>query len=483
MKKLIQFPNIENLKIKERIKVFESFFEFHAKDAPNFEYFSNLIKNVPERDRINISLQDEGENICFITLHNQIEYKNFIEQTDDNEIIQATVKIDKGILENRFSVYSFDTFAEDLLTLEIKKVMKSFSDLLKDASDFLIFDVFDSDIVFYTKTMFFVPWGKEIENAFKRKKRIEKCKEICYFFNFDILEILPDDFKVEVSESNNCLAPLFKKINAILSLGFIASSFSIENQRIKGIINGQRIVEFQYDMNSIKENQTLYTIYNWIYGEGNLIDKGIIARNIISIQCKYVSINEMDEKTTAAIQSNYNLYLKGNVKEYLELKNKICEFIKDTVTKTGEYATGLLDKFKSNIFAVFGFLFTVILANIVSEQPLNNIFTKDITILMELVIAGSWGYFIICVFQSNYETKKVYESYEQLKDVYKDILTEQDLSEIFDDKMIKKMKRSIKKSKIIYSILWIIFLLICLYFVEKISVDPFIKSLILNLKK
>lgn len=57
----------------------------------------------------------------------------------------------------------------------------------------------------------------------------------------------------------------------------------------------------------------------------------------------------------ASIQSNYNLYLKENVKAYLELKNKVAEFISDTVSRTGEYATGLLDKFKSNIIAIFGF--------------------------------------------------------------------------------------------------------------------------------
>ena len=42
----------------------------------------------------------------------------------------------------------------------------------------------------------------------------------------------------------------------------------------------------------------------------------------------------------------------------------------------------MLDKFKTNLLAILGFLFSVILANIVSDQPLDNIFTKDITIEM-----------------------------------------------------------------------------------------------------
>lgn len=47
----------------------------------------------------------------------------------------------------------------------------------------------------------------------------------------------------------------------------------------------------------------------------------------------------------ASIQTNYNLYLRDNVTQYLELKNKVAEFITDIVSRTGEYATEMLDNF------------------------------------------------------------------------------------------------------------------------------------------
>ena len=201
------------------------------------------------------------------------------------------------------------------------------------------------------------------------------------------------------------------------------------------------------------------------------------------MHCKYVSITEIDEKVMASIQSNYNLYLKENVKAYLELKNKVAEFISDTVSRTGEYATGLLDKFKSNIIAIFGFLFTVILANIVSNQPLDNLFTKEITIIVECVLLGSFVYLIICYCQSRYEIKKVWDSYEQLKLNYKDILTDEDLSEIFgNDEMLEKMKSSIRKSEKIYLSLWIIFLLGSIIVVESLSVCPVYPNILKTLE-
>ena len=352
--------------------------------------------------------------------------------------------------------------------------MRSFSCLLKLSPDFLIFDVYSSIPMFATKTMFFVPYGNgKITTDFDRIRRIQDCKEVSYFYNFDTYEILPDDFKITIDYANNPLTELFQKIMVVLSISFIATSSSINGSQLKGVINGQRTTEYCCEINQLQNNNILYGIYNWIYTDGSSIDKAIIARNVISLHCRYVSITEIDEKVMASIQSNYNLYLKENVKDYLELKNKVAEFISDTVSKTGEYATSVLDKFKSNLIAIFGFIFTVILANIVSDQPLDNIFTREITILVECVLIGSFVYLLICYFQSRYEIGKVYDSYEQLKLNYREILTEDDLLEVFkNDEILVKMKETINRSEKIYLGIWIAFLIGSFVVVEIISSSP-----------
>lgn len=295
---------------------------------------------------------------------------------------------------------------------------------------------------------------------------------------------MPDDFKLVIGYENNPLAELFQKLTVLLAINFIATSSSISESQLRGIINGQRTMEYHYDIKQLPNNQNLYKIYNWIYTEGNAIDKSIIARNVISLHCKYVPITEIDEKVIASIQSNYNLYLKENVKEYLDLKNKVAEFISEIISKTGEYATELLDKFKANIIAIFGFMFSVILANIISNQPLDNIFTKEITTLVECVILGSFVYLIICYLQSRYEIQKVYYSYGELKQNYKEILTEDDLQEIFNnDKLLNKMKEEINKSKKIYLIIWILFLIGTFIVIEYLSSSPNTKFIIDSVKR
>lgn len=481
---LFQAATIKEFVVSERMKVYEASFKFVIENAPEYNYFASIIQYIPHRDKIKITLQDETERVYNFLTANEDSYEEFIGDTLPDEVIEVKIRIDKEAVDNHFSIYAFNEFVQDILSLTLEEVMVAFSGLLKQSPDFLVFDVYSPATMFATKTMFFVPYGNgRINTEFNRRKRIEDCKEVSYFYNFDIYEVLPDDFKITIDYENNPLTEVFQKIMVLLSVSFIATSSTINGDQLKGIINGQRTMEYCCEMNQLPNNKILYGIYNWIYTDGNPIDKAIIARNVISLHCKYVSITEIDEKVMASIQSNYNLYLKENVKEYLELKNKVAEFISDTVSKTGEYATGLLDKFKSNIIAIFGFMFTVILANIVSNQPLDNLFIKEITILIECVLVGSFIYLIICYCQSRYEIRKVYDSYEQLKLNYKEILTDDDLMDVFgNDEMLKKMKETISRSEKIYLGIWIFFLVAALIIVEILSVSPTYQSILSGLQ-
>lgn len=127
----------------------------------------------------------------------------------------------------------------------------------------------------------------------------------------------------------------------------------------------------------------------------------------------------------------------------------------------------LLEKFKTNLIAIFGFLFSVVLANIVSDQPLDNIFTKDIILIMEIVLCASLLYFIICNMQLGYEVKKVKDSYKLLKSNYEDILEKEELRRIFkDDEMMNDMQEEIKQKRILFACIWIILLIAVFIIVE-----------------
>lgn len=472
---------ISDLVEKDSRKIYEVSFSFPAAIPLEFQELFDIIQSVPSRDDIRIYLFTENdERFTFKKSTTEAEYNSFIGELLQDEQIFVKLEINKEIQNGHFSVYCFEQFAEDLIRLPIEEALNAFSLILNESEGYIVFDLFDNRNIFFTKTMFFIGANnQEVNIDFDREQRLQECRETSYFYNQDHYELLPDDFKIILGYEGNPFVELFQKFETILSLCMLASNSSILKGNLKLQIMGQRSVEHTYDLKDIEGNPILYKVYDWIYSGGSSIDKALIARNIICLHCKYESLLRLDSKILAAILSNYNLYLKENVTQYLELKNKVADFISGIVSKTGEYATELLDKFKTNLIAIFGFLFTVIIANIVSDQPLDNIFTRDITAILELVLAGSVVYLIISFKQSQYQMKKVYDSYEELKKSYDQILTDDDIKESFqDDKIIMDMKKTVSQSQKLYLFIWMGFLVILLVSVECISENPIIFSFI-----
>lgn len=123
---LIQAAEIRDIVVSERMKVYEASFKFDIGKAPAYGYFSNIIRSISERDKIKITLQDESERICDFTKTDEDSYKKFIEDTLDDEVIDVKIRIDKEVIENHFSVYSFDDFVNDILSLPIEEVTVKF---------------------------------------------------------------------------------------------------------------------------------------------------------------------------------------------------------------------------------------------------------------------------------------------------------------------------------------------------------------------
>ena len=463
-------------KEEERRYTYEAEFSFSKELPVQYSEWMNTIWDISNRDKIKIYLVSEGGESFDLKENVEEEYAEFLKGLESDETVEVSLTIDKKIVNGYLSVYSFEKFAEDISSLPIDKILTVFSNFMKKAGRSITFELFDSRDMFYTKTMFFLTAGsRPLDLDFDRTNRLLECRENAYFYNQDNYELLPDDFKIEIGYEGNPLKDLFLKMETILSACLLASNSFIQDGKLKLQIMGQRSMEYHDTLENIQGNNNLYKIYNWIYSGGSIVDKVIIARNIICLHCKYESLLNISDGVMASIQTNYNLYLRDNVTQYLELKNKVAEFITDIVSRTGEYATEMLDKFKTNLLAILGFLFSVILANIVSDQPLDNIFTKDITILSEIVLIASFGYLFISYQQSKYELQKVYSSYDKLKDSYREILTEDDIRECFQNDEIKtEMKRTIDRSVRIYLIMWGGILLSLLILVEYMSSEPFI---------
>ena len=475
--------NSDSIFLSERIKVCQLSFSLKRIVFPIFTELHNYITQFSQRDFVKIVITNPDESLLSYTLAtSEQEYNDYFVDLHSEDDIFVNIEINKNIVDNRLSIYHYSEFSNDILSNSSQQLIAIFNSLLANL-DYLIFDVFDEDVFWCTKTIAFIH-DKNILFTPKeaRKDRLEKSKTVSYNYSNPCVELLPDDFYITTDYNNNAFTAVFDCLTTILSLSYISSLSIINDNLIKGQINGHKNVPFEYACNSIKTNKELYRIYDWIYTDGNPTDKSIIAHNIISLHCKFTEIIDTDEKTLLSIVSNYQLYLKENANQYLEVKNKVSEYICDIIAKVGSDVTELLSSFKTNLVAVFGFLFTVVLVNIVSEQPLSNIFTKDITAIVEFILMGSFFYFLICLFETVYKYKKNKDAYQELKNNYSDVFSDEEIAQFFDnDRLFNKSKKAVKTGLWIYSIIWCAFVVVAIIIVESISDNPIIFPMISNI--
>ena len=460
-------------KIAERSMSITANFKSGKLNMASYSKIVNVLNQFPKRDKVEIEIAssiDERIKISNIQ-DNELEtaWNSFIIELNDGEDIDISLKIDKKVEDKKISIYKFDLFNNYLLALPIVQFLKFFDYNLQNY-DNLIYELFDSNFLAATKSLTFRPIDSDfVNNEFNREEKVLNIKKASNFNSAIRLSLLPDDFYFIVNCVNNPYKIIFDKTLTLLSSIYIANSAEVNGNTLKLQISGQRTQTYEYDIDNIQYNENLYKIYDWIYTDGNAIDKAMLARNIISLHCKYTAFIDTDEKSFVSIKSNYELYQKENVDKYIEIKNKMTEFISQLIDQSKEIVLDIISQLEKNIFAFFTFIITVLLTNVISEKGLEDIFTKDVTYFTYLILCGSTMFIFITDKKVNYKIKKFKENYESIKKNNSMFKDSKEFSDVFDDKKIEAVENEIKiEKKRIYAF-WIAFIVLIIFTVEVLS--------------
>lgn len=467
-----------SIDIDERMKYVSIGLSVYPSNLPSYEDLCDFISAFPSRDNLTFSINDDAGSSIRIESNaacTQDCYADFQSGLYKDDPIYVRIEINKQVDQNQMSIYCYQKFCADLLSLSSSEVLLAFTGLYSEATH-LYFEVFDEDIFFRTGTMAFSSANHKISwELSDRKRMLDKCRDASCFYHQAIYPVLPEDFNIEVDFAGNPLTPLFSQISTALSLAYLATTSSIVNDELRIQITGQRSIDYSTPLTKIKPNVELYKIYHWIFTDGNVVDKALLSRNSISAHCKFTEISNLDEKTFASIQANYNLYLKDNVSKYIELTNAMAGFIQESTNGVSDCISELLSHFKSNLLAILSFIFTAILANIVSDQPLDNIFTYDITIIMYLIFVGSLVYYIISISEVNCKKKRMCKQYDDIIAHYEKILSKDEIQQITDNgQPLTKAQKSLKRGMIVWSITWVFIILVAFIAIDFIGKGPHI---------
>ena len=482
---LIKLFNIEKNLVQDNLMNVNITKQVEFNQLPNYEKISDVILKFNTRDSIQIYLQDESEEgitICR-NLNNNQEYEDFIKNNQQLEgKIDIKININKDKSNNRISIYNIDSFLDNFCQYSFIDNLSFFSNRFK-YGDNIIFVNYDNEYMFSTSSIIMTNSDNEItivqEN---RKEKIEKCNGVSNFANNIEYELIPEDFSIISTNINNEFIDRLQKFKIIFSLIYIADYSYIDEEYLKIKLNGLRNRDYIIKLNEFNyksQYEEFYKIFCWIFQDANEYDKIALTRNVIGMYCKYSHILDIDEKTFLAIKSNYNIYLKENVDKYIELKNKLTEFVINSSNQINDIIGNFVGNFEKNIAAFITFVLGTIIANIVSDSPLDNILTKDVVSIIIAILIGSIVYLGITIIVTYFKFMNYKRNYDDLKESYTEILNQQDIDIIFkNDKEYLYNKKNIMKISIIFSVLWILMIIISFIIIIMNSNSDYIKKII-----
>lgn len=403
----------------------------------------------------NSSISDISDSSQFFA-----DYNNKITYIEENdEPAKLNIKINKVRAGNKVNVYNIDELVKFWQKDGYVSCLKKIQELKKDVSTLCVYgfqDEIRTNIFSFTK----ISGSNETElkdDSYKSLKLAKRDKS-CHFANSADFHFIPEDFHINGSSNTpESVNALFSKLKLLTSLIFICDFSRFEDERIVFRLNGYRLINKEIFTNTDIEDSCsdeYYQIYEWIYGDGDVIDKVGLARNLISLHLKDNDLISISEGTLQSITSGYQIYLKENVKQYVEIKNKVSESIQSASDKASDIAKNMGSYYRNSIWTMYSFFFSVFLLRTFLKNE-GVLVTTDILYFYVAFLILAVIAMIYALNELEQDKARLKGSYESLKNRYKDLLLEEDLEKIldYDKQHIADMKYlDIKKSQ--YRKLW-----------------------------
>lgn len=211
----------------------------------------------------------------------------------------------------------------------------------------------------------------------------------------------------------------------------------------------------------VSSAEDLFEIFEWIYTDGNIVDKVGISRNLISIHAANDNLYKLKPGCLESIASNYIIYLKDNLKQYIDVKNKLSDQIQKTSEKAADVVKSINAYLRGSIFSVYSFVFSVFLIRTIGKSDSSPIFTSATYAIFILFILISVLVLLYAIAETNAEIRRFKKVYEAFRERYTDLITREDLSRILsNDADFERDLKYIRKTRKKVVALWIASLLV-----------------------
>jgi len=384
----------DSLRAEERLDVFElSGTVDPCSLADLFVSLKDLLgmaDKIPARDKFELHVEVDGDDPLVLNGSSQGDLESIqssLEDVDGDSVVCIKLKIIKSLSVGAISVYSLEDLASHWSVQPVRSAMAA---IWARFNDGLVFECLEDVAPFGSSTIHFRRRDQIDARPLKYEHReLEELifKENCYVQGLPGSWV-PSDFLLVHRSRFEEVNHLFDRVAFVLCVAFIASAVTVDDShlieyRLVGYKSISGKVDTSFGQSALS---TLSRIYLWIYGAGSSSDRLGLARNVISLHVDGIESATDSSGVWAAIQSNYQIYLKGNIAAYLEVKSRIAELLVDSTSKAHSMAQGLVVALKGGVATMAAFILGVVVVNGVKDSGVDGFFSATYLSVLVLIV-------------------------------------------------------------------------------------------------
>lgn len=325
-----------------------------------------LANNLPSRDRFELQVDFQGDTLSLTDTSEtgrETIASHLNAHVDQGEVRYELIV--KKSVDRALSIYCLSSFGLYLEGEELAIVLTALGSRFKDG---IAFECLCPVSACGSDTLRFWPQGQMTSGGntmpSMRLQVLTSFRDNSYSAGLRT-DLLPSDFHlIQRTEVATIDAFMDKACAALCAIYLSSSSQMLPSERLSYKLVGYKSVEGEAAFTElVPALPGLYKIYDWAYGVGGSADRIGLARNVISLHVDRLQDVTDHSSLWNAIHSNYQIYLKGNVASYLEVKNKIAEFLVESTAKAHALVEDLVDSLKNSVFVMLTFLLTVVVVN------------------------------------------------------------------------------------------------------------------------
>lgn len=291
---------------------------------------------------------------------------------------------------------------------------------------------------------------------------LKKINENSHFANAASIKFLPEDFYYKFDDTFLCknFQVLLEKLTLSLLLRVFADISEFDGNKLFYKLFGYKTIQCTYQFPELNTKcvHDYFDSYNDLFLDTtNFISKIGLARNVISLHIVNQDFTDIKGNIQSSIKSNYNIYLKENVKKYIDIKDKITDKLFTLSKGFDAIIEDLSKSFKSTFYTLTTILLSLILLKLIKGTANTSleVFTVEVYFFLVALLGAMYLFKLYTVSEMEQRKNRLFEQYKQLKKRYVSLLDEEDLNEIFGyDEFESQNNTYIQKQKDTYDTFW-----------------------------